>query len=59
MSLSFFFSYNHLKVKLGVFLTGYIVAMVIYYFEKMTIASLPMFRHFFDSIIAASTDKEW
>ena len=52
-------SYNHLKLKLGVSLTGYTVAMVIYQVEKMAVTCLPMFRHLFDAIIVVSTDKEW
>ena len=58
-SPSSFFSYNHLKVKLGVFLTGHTVAMVTYYDEKMATTCLSMFRHLFDSIVAVSTDKGW
>ena len=54
-----FFSHNCLKVKLGLFLTGYNVAMVAHYVEKMTITCLPMFRHLSDAIIVALTDKEW
>ena len=58
-SLSSFFGYNHLKVKLGVFLTGYTVSIVTYYVEKMTKTCLSMSRHLFDSIVTVSTDKVW
>ena len=36
-AISSFFNYNHLKVQLGVFLTGYTVTMVTDYVEKTTI----------------------
>ena len=35
--MSLFLSYNHIKVKLGVFLSGHTVAMVTCYVKKMTI----------------------
>ena len=34
-------SYIHLKLELGLFLTGYIVALLAYSDEKLTIACLP------------------
>ena len=52
-------SYNHLKVKLRLFLTGRTVAMVICYVEKMTITCSQLFRHVYDTIIVLSSDKEW
>lgn len=45
-------SYDHLKIKSGLFLTAYIVTMV-------TITCLPVIRLLFIPIIAVSTDKEW
>ena len=45
-SMISFFSYNHLKLKLGVFLTGYTVAMVIWYVKMMIISCLvPLSEH--------------
>ena len=49
-----FFSYDNLKLKLGLALTGCIIAMVTYQVEKMTITCLQMFRHLLDTIIVAS-----
>ena len=59
-SWSSFFSYNHLELNLGLSLRGYIIAMVIYKFEKTTITSSPKMRHLvdIDTVIVASTDKE-
>lgn len=34
------------------------VALVTYCVKNMTITFLPMFRHLFDTIIVASSDKE-
>ena len=53
-----FFSYTHLKLTLGVLLTGSTVAMVTYYIGKLTMTCLPMIRHFYDTIIVVSADKE-
>ena len=58
-SLSSFLSYRHLKLKLGVFLTGYIVSMVTCCVKKMIPTCSTMFGHSFDAIIIiiVSTDK--
>ena len=58
-SASLFLSYRYLKLKLGVFLTGYTVATVTGYVNKMFITCLPMFGHSFGTIIIVSTDKVW
>ena len=50
---------NHLKEKLGVYLSGYDVAMVTCYVKEMTRTCSPMLRYVFDTIIVVSTDKEW
>lgn len=55
----FFFSYNHLKLTLGVLLTGSTVAMVTYFVGKLIITCLSTIRHFFDTIIVVLADKEW
>ena len=54
-----FLTYKRLKLKLRVFSAGHIVAMFSYYVAQLTATSLSKFRHFFDSIILASTDVEW
>jgi len=54
-----FLKYKYLKLKLRVFLTGYIVAMVTYYAMKMTTTCLPMIGRLCDTYIEASLDKEW
>ena len=46
------------KIK-GVFLTGYIVAMVTYYVTKIIITCSPMIGHLFDTFILTSTDIGW
>ena len=51
------FSYNRLKVKLRVVLTG---VMVIYYAVNiMTITCSLMFGHVIDTIIIVLSDKAW
>ena len=52
------FSNKYLKLKLRVFLTGYMVAMVTCHMMTMTITCSPMTGHLFDIIIKAPTDKE-
>ena len=52
-------SYSHLKLKLGVFLKRYTVAMLICYVKKITITYSPKIGHLFDTIIVSSTDEEW
>ena len=53
------FKYKHIKLKLRVFLAGHIVAMVTYCATKIIPTCSPMIGRFFDTMIAASTDKEW
>ena len=50
---------NHLKEKLGVYLSVYDVAMVTCYVKEMTRTCSPMLRYVFVTIIVVSTDKEW
>ena len=44
---------------LKVFLAGHIVAMVTYCVTKIITTCSPVIGQFFDSMIVASTDKEW
>ena len=54
-----FFNYRPLKLLLRVFLAGHTVAMVIYYVMKRTTTYSPIVGQFFDTMIVASSDKEW
>ena len=54
-----FSKYKRLKLKLRVFLAGHSVAMVTYHVTKIIPTCSPMIEQFFDTIIVASTDKEW
>ena len=54
-----FLNYKPLKLQLRVLLGRYTVAMVIYCVTKMIPTSSPMIGHFFDTMIEASSDKEW
>ena len=45
--------------KLRVFLGGHIVAMVTYCATKLTATRSPVIGQFVDTMILASTDKEW
>ena len=54
-----FFNYKRLKLKLRVFLAGHRVAMVTYSVTKIIPTCSPMIGQFFDTMIVASTDKEW
>ena len=58
-SSSSFLSYKHLKLKLRVFLTGYPVTMVTSDVKKTTRTYSPIIGHLFDTIIVASTDKDF
>ena len=51
--------YNRLKRKLRVVLAGHSVAMVIYCVTKIIPTYSPVIGQFFDTMIVASTDKEW
>ena len=54
-----FLKYKLLKLKLRVFWTGHSVAMVTYCVTKIISTCSPMIGQFFDTMIVASTDKEW
>ena len=58
-SPSSFLSYKDLKLKLRVFLTGHVVAMVTYWATKLTANYFPMIGQFVDTMILASTGIEW
>ena len=58
-SPSSFLSYKRLKLKLRVFLTGHIVAMVTYCATKLTASCSSMIEQFVGTMIVALTDKEW
>ena len=54
-----FLNYKPLKLQLRVFLASYTVAMVTYYVMKMTTVRSPIIGECFDTMIVASSDKEW
>ena len=54
-----FLKYKHLKLKLRVFLAGHSVAMVTYCVTKIILTCSPVIGQFCDTMIVASTDKEW
>ena len=54
-----FLNYKPLKPQLRVFLAGHSVAMETYYVMERTTTCLPIVGHFFDTMIVASSDKEW
>jgi len=54
-----FSKYKRLKLKLRVFLAHYSVAMVTYCVTKMLPTCSPVIGQFFDTMIVASSDKEW
>ena len=54
-----FFIYKPLELQLGVLLAGYTVAMFTYCATKMITGCSPMIRQLFDTMIEASSDKEW
>ena len=58
-SQSSFLSYKRLKLKLRVFLAGHIIAMATYFATKLTATCSRMIGQFVDTMILASTDKEW
>jgi len=51
--------YKRLKLKLRVFLAGHSVAMVTYCVTKMMPTCSPVIGQYFDTMIVASSDKEW
>ena len=54
-----FLNYKPLNLQLRVFLGGYTVAMVTYYVMERTTMCSPIIGQFFDTMIVASSDKEW
>ena len=52
-------NYKRLKLQLRVFLGGYTVAVVTYCVTKMIPTSSSMIGQFYDTMIVASSDKEW
>jgi len=54
-----FLKYKRLKLKLRMFLPGHGVAMVTYCVTKMIPTCSPVIGKFFDTMIVASSDKEW
>ena len=54
-----FLNYKPLKLLLRVFLVGHTVAMVTYNVMKRTATCSPISGQFFDTMIVASSDKEW
>ena len=54
-----FLNYKPLKPQLRVFLAGYTVAMVTYYDMEKTKTCSPIIGQCFDTMIVASSDKEW
>ena len=54
-----FLEYKRLKLKLRAFLAGHSVAMVTYCVMKIISTCSPMIGQFFDTMIVASSDKEW
>ena len=54
-----FLKYKRLKLKLRVFLAGHSVAMVTFCVTKMIPKCSPMIGLFCDTMIVASSDKEW
>ena len=54
-----FLNYRLLKLLLRVFLAGHTVAMVTYYVMKRTTKCSPILGQCFDTMIVASSDKEW
>ena len=54
-----FLNYKPLKPQLRVFLAGYTGAMVTYYDMERTKTCSPIIGQCFDTMIVASSDKEW
>jgi len=54
-----FLKYKRLKLKLRVFLAGHSVAMVTYCVTKMIPTCSPVIGQYFNTMIVASSDKEW
>ena len=54
-----FLKYKHLKLKLRVFLPSHRVAMVTYNVTKIILTCSPMIGQFFNTMVIATTDKDW
>ena len=54
-----FLNYRPLKLLLRVFLAGHTVAMVTYFVMKRASTCSLIVGQFFDTMIVASSDKEW
>ena len=54
-----FWKYKRLMLKLRVFMAGHSVSMVTYNVTKIIPTCSPMIGQFFDTMIVASSDKEW
>ena len=54
-----FLNYKPLKLQLRVFLADHTVAMVTYIVMGRTATSSPIIGQCFDTMIVASSDKEW
>ena len=54
-----FLNYKPLKLYLRVFLASNAVAMVTYCVTKIVTTCSPMVGQLFDTMIVASSDKEW
>jgi len=54
-----FLKYKGLKLELRGFLAGYSVAMVTYCVTKEIPTCSPVIGQYFDTMIVASSDKEW
>ena len=52
------FSYNHITLNIMPFSKSYLVAMITYLVEKITITCLQMLRHLFYNSIIVSTGKK-
>ena len=54
-----FLNFKPPRLQLRVFLAGHTVAMVTYYVMKRTTTCLPIIGQLFDTMIVASSDKQW
>ena len=54
-----FLTNKRLKLKIRVFLAGHSVAMETYSVTKIITPCSPVIGQFFDTMIVASTEKEW
>ena len=54
-----FLNYKPLKLQLRVFLAGHSVAMAAYYVMERATSCSPIIGECLDTMIVASSDKEW